>query len=217
MRSSIRTEVAPIHLADVVAQGIFYQFHEIQGSPSRWAKKAEEIRTKRYPLGVTIRYPIALYTRVKYGVSDIMLYEMQISQQLPNEIAPYLLQNMRLGWTSDGRTVLCADKVLNYDGMMSATLNNTGRVSNPSFWRHVEAICEVLERHGQYLLGVFHGGNHILVQKNSPEEWRPVLVDIVKCGRRMYPFQLNLWSPTSVQKKFHRQLARFRLRFSPDN
>jgi hypothetical protein len=216
MSDSIQTEDVPVPLAGSVACGIFYQFYDIQGSPSRWAKKAENIRTKRYALGVTIRYPMRLYTRLKYGVPDIIRYEIEIARRLPDEIMPYLLQNMRLGRTADGSTVLCSDKVLNYDGGMSQTLNETGRVFNPSFWRHVEVICDVLKRHGAYLLGVFHGGNHVLVQKCSPDDWRPVLIDVVKCGRRLYPFQVNLTRPTAVRKKYYRQLERFKTRFRAD-
>jgi hypothetical protein len=216
MAAHIRTEAFPIILGEVVAQGVFYQFYDIQGVPHRWAKKLMTSRVKRYPLGVTVNYPMRLYTLIKYGVRDMMEYEMQVAQTMPREVRPYLLQNMILGRTPDGDPVLCADKVLDYDGRMSQTLNQVGSVSNELFWRHVHQVCDGFERHRVYLLGVFHGGNHILVQKISPLEWRPVLLDVVKSGSTMYPFQINLWRDSSVRHKFHRQLQRFQNRFMPD-
>ncbi len=213
MTGQNQMESSPIVLGDIVEQGVFYRFYSIQGMPHRWAKKMVGSRTKRYPFGLTITYPMWLYTRFKYGVSDMIQYEMQISQTMPREIQPYFLQNQALGRTSGGESLLCADRVLDWDGLPSQTLNRVGRVSNESFWRHVQVICDELERHHIYLLGVFHGGNHVLVQRLSPNEWRPVLLDVVKSGRTLYPFQVNLWLVSSVRTKFHRQLQRFRNRF----
>lgn len=215
MVAPLQTEPVPIVLGDVMARGVFFQFFEIQGTSARWAKKAVDVRVKRYFFGVTIRYPMRMYTRYKYGVSDIILYEMQLVHRLPAEAQPYLLQNRAFGRTLQGESVLCADTVLDYDGKRSQTLKKVGRISNASFWWHVDTVREVLERHGVLLFGVFHGGNHILVQKRSPDEWRPVLVDIVKSGRTMYPFQFHLWRAASVQNKYHRQIERFRNRFMP--
>lgn len=209
------TEPAQIVLGNVVAQGVFYQFYDIQGVPSRWAKKAAASRVKRYPFGVKVTYPMRFYTRLKYGVPDMIRYEMHVAQAMPREVQPYLLQNIRLGLTSDGESVLCSDKVFDHDGAMSQTLNTVGRVSNKMFWQHVQDICDGLERHHTYLLGVFHGGNHVLVQKAASDEWKPVLLDLSKSGGTMYPFQINLWGPSSVRNKFYRQLQRFRNRFMP--
>jgi hypothetical protein len=211
-----RNEPSVIILGDVVLQGVFYQFYNIQSVPHRWAKKIVSFRAKQYPLGMKVTYPMWLYTRFKYGVSDIIQYEMQAAQTIPREVQPYLLENQTLGQTSRGETVLCADKVLDWDGVPSQTLNRVGKVSNEVFWQHVQSICDELERHHIYLLGVFHGGNHILVQKLSQNEWRPVLLDVLKLGRTMYPFQVNLWRASSVRTKFYRQLQRFRNRFMPN-
>lgn len=213
MAGQNRIEPSPIVLGDIVEQGVFYRFYSIQGAPHRWAKKVVGSRTKRYPFGLTVTYPMWLYTRFKYGVLDMIQYELQVAQAMPQEVQPYLLQNPALGRTSEGESVLCADKVLDWDGVPSQTLNRVGKVSNELFWRHVQEICEGLERHQLYLLGVFHGGSHVLVHKLSQNEWKPVLLDVVKSGRTMYPFQIDLWSAASLRKKFLRQLQRFRNRF----
>jgi hypothetical protein len=216
MTSQLEIEPSPIILGDIVLQGVFYQFHDIQGVPHRCAKKLVSSRTKRYSFGIKVTYPMWLYTRFKYGVSDMIQYEMQVAQTMPREVQPYLLQNPTLGRTSEGESVLCTDKVMDWDGVPSQTLNNVGKVSNELFWQHVQAICEGLERHHLYLLGVFHGGNHVLVQRLSRNEWKPVLLDVIKVGRRMYPFQFNIWGVLSLRNKFHRQLQRFRDRFMPN-
>jgi hypothetical protein len=209
-----RIEPSQIVLGDIVEQGVFYRFCNIQGAPHRWAKKMVGSRTKRYLFGLTVTYPMWLYTRYKYGVSDMIQYELQIAQTMPREVQPYLLQNQALGRTSEGESVLCADKVLDWDGAPSQTLNRVGKVSNELFWRHVQEVCDVLERDRLYLLGVFHGGNHILVQKVTEHEWKPVLLDVVKLGKGMYPFQIDLWFGASVRRKFQRQLMRFKDRFT---
>ena len=130
MKKRIPEDPLPIVLGAVVARGTFYNFYEIEGIHHRWAKKTVPSRVKQYSFGMRITYPMWLYTRFKYGVSDLIVHETQVAQKLPDEIQPYLLQNMTLGKTSEGASVLCADKVFDYDGTLSRTVNNTGRISN---------------------------------------------------------------------------------------
>jgi hypothetical protein len=202
-----------ITLGKPLHAGSCFQFYEIQGQPHRWAKKAEYDRVKRYPLGVTVTYSMKLYTLLKYGVPDVMQYECNQWRRMPQELHPYLLREVTLSRTSNGDRVLSADKVMDFDGMPSRSLNDMGKIANPSFWKAVEVICDSLERHNLVLLGVFHGGNQLLVQKVSELEWKPIILDLTKIGRRMYPFQPDLWFRFSLKKKFCRQLSRFRNRF----
>jgi hypothetical protein len=132
---------------------------------------------------------------------------------MPKELHPYLLKAVRLERAQSGSPLLCSDRLRDYDGAFSKTLSQTGRISNSQFWQEVAAICHLLRTSQLYLLGVFRGGSHLLVHKISPDHFRPVILDVTKMGRQWYPFQFNLWSRRSLEKKVERQLKRFMERF----
>lgn len=200
-------------LGRILAEGPLYTFHEISGTPDRWAKSVVDSRVKGYPLGVTIRYPGQLYVKIKYGVSDLAEHEFRQWSSMPPELHRYLLKGVRLEQSQTGQRLLCSDRVRDCDGTYSRTLSQTGKVSNPGFWSGVTNIRDVLRSSKIYLLGVFHGGSQILVHKVSPDHWEPVILDVTKLGRQMYPFQLNLWRKRALEKKFERQFGRFCERF----
>ena len=202
-----------ILLGPIVMECPLYVFYEVAGESDRWAKSIVETRVKRYPLGITIRYPGRMYARLKYGIRDLAEHEFDQWQAMPETLRPYLLKNVTLEWSQSGKRLLCSERVRDYDGSFSKTLSQTGGISNPHFWEHVSGICEALRSSRLYFLGVFHGGSQILVHKLSRDHWRPLILDVTKLGRKMYPFQLDLWRERSLERKFERQLVRFVERF----
>ena len=206
-----------IPLGCIVMESPLYVFHEIEGEPDRWAKSIVETRVKRYPLGLTVRYPGWMYVKLKYGICDLMEHEFHQWRAMPEKLRPYLLKNVTLERSQVGKRLLCSDRIRDYGGNFSRTLSQTGEISNPGFWRHVTGICETLRSRQLYLLGIFHGGSQVLVHKVSLDDWRPVILDVTKLGRKMYPFQLDLWRKRAVERKFERQFVRFCERFSADS
>jgi hypothetical protein len=85
-----------------------------------------------------------------------------------------------------------------------------GPIDNEPFWRHVDRIVGILRGRRAMLLGVFTGESaSVLVHKVSPEEWRPVLIDFLKVGRRMYYYQFWMHRRRAFWGKFDRGLAAF--------
>jgi hypothetical protein len=123
------------------------------------------------------------------------------------------LKNVTLARSPTGATVLCADRVWDFDGAPSRSLTDLGAISNPAFWEGVSHISEILLRNRLYLFGVFHGGGKILVQKVSADRWRPVILDVVKAGWTLYPFQVHLAFEYWLRRKFERRMTRFIGRF----
>jgi hypothetical protein len=60
---------------------------------------------------------------------------------------------------------------------------------------------------------VLHGRGHLVVQKLSADRWKPVIVDVVKMGGALYPFQFHLAVEYYLRRKFERGFKRFIERF----
>lgn len=196
-----------------IREGAYYAYHEIAGEPNLIGRVALPARTKRYWFGVTVRYPMPLYTRLKFGIRDIVEHEYRAFQSLPAELHDYLPRQVRLGRTPSGQPILCTERVSNFDGTPARSLQRTGPVANHLFWEEVDRIVEILCSRQSFLLGVFHSGTHVAVQKRSPTEWRPVITHALKLGRAMYRPQFYLLSPTLLRWKFERGYRRLRERF----
>jgi hypothetical protein len=218
------TLVPPFHLPEpiddgheplgaLVRRGVFADFYELSARPARIAKRANERREKRYPFGLTVSYPLKLYATLKYGIPDLMQYEYRQWSALPAELRPYVLQHVTLARGPRGETLLCADQVVDWDGTPSRSLSETGPIANRPFWSQIDCFIDVLRTRRLYLCGVLRGGSHILVQRTSSDAARPVIIDVMKIGRKLYPFQIQLAWEAALRNKFERGVARFRSRF----
>lgn len=205
------SEAAPLRLSRRFRESPYADYHEIVGAPELFAKVAPPVRVKRYPLGLTVRYPLGLYTAVKFGIRDVIRFEHKLFDRLPRELDEYLPRQRTLRQTVCGRTALCALRPRNFDGTFARMIIETGPVDNTAFHEAVEHIVEVLRRHRNCLLGVFSsGGGSVLVQKPSPDEWKPVITDVFKLGWRMYYYQPSLLLGRAAWSKFDRGLRRFK-------
>ena len=215
-RSPDREDVtlSPVTLGPLLRVGIYANYHRIAGQPNRTGKVAPAVRVKHYPLGLTVRYPMKLYTTCKFWISDIIRHECIVRNQLPPGLAPYLLSNVSLARTAEGQQVLCFDRVADFDGCPSRPLAALGPVANRPFWDSVSQIVRVLRDHDSCLLGVFNSsGYSLLVQKLTPDRWQPVIAELPKLGKRMYYYQLPVLFRGSPWPKFERGLRRFIARF----
>ena len=187
----------------------FSTYHDIQGLPDRVAQIARSHRRKRYPLGLTVRYPMRLYTRVKYGQRDIIEYAGSALDSLPEILAEFLPPRRQLVTTTGGRTALVCGRVVDHDGSPSRFLNDAGAITDPSFRSEVLRFADLLRSHRLYLMSAFEPGN-LLVRRTSDRTSRPVLwPDVLKQGRTLYPLQWHLLSGPVLRRKFERRLERF--------
>ena len=187
----------------------FSAYHEIQGAPEQVAKVACFKRRKRYPLGLTIDYPMRFYTGIKYRQRDLIAYEASVIADLARTLGEFLPAGQHLRTTTDGRSALVCDRVRDYDGRPSRFLKDVGGVSDAVFRSETLRLADLLRTQELFLMSVFEAGN-VLVKRESESESRPVLwPDVLKCGRALYPLQFHLLLSPILRLKFERRLARF--------
>ncbi len=187
--------------------GRFREVYVVGPEGKHIAKLPRPIIHKKYPFG-TVPMPGPAYTLLKFGNTNINKVEFENYKALPNSVRDVYTPKCRLI-----KGVLIEERVFDGDGTPSRSIDEhiaAGEtLDNEHFWKEVDTLRETLLADKAYLLGVFYGGSNIMVQKISPEVWKPVMVDFKRLGRRSYPFQPHLWSDANLEKKFLRQFERF--------
>jgi len=196
-------------LGKEIHRGTYSSFYEDPSDSQRWVKKSNPYRIKKYPPGITISYPMPLYTLIKHGIPDMIHYEYKIIQALHEELRPYVLKNVSLGQTSQAHSVLFSDRVMNFDGKPAKSMKNLGKIENPYFWNEFLKLTNILEQTRTYLFGIFSGGTEIFVQRLSTSKWKPILVDVTRVGRATYRFHPELLLESYLKEKFTRRMKRF--------
>ncbi len=116
----------------------------------------------------------------------------------------------------DSGTMIIASRAFDYDGTPSRTLQNHGPTNNANFWNHIDSIVDYMIESRRFIFDIFNAGQNIIVQKLSANEFVPVLIDVKKVGRSMYPTQLQLLHPSGQSNKFRKKLEGFQNRFKND-
>lgn len=205
----------PIRLGERILTGAYCVTCQVVGSPELEARVELPQRAKRYPFGFTMRYPGRAYLRLKYGINDAAEHDYRKLMSLPPPIRRFLPEQLHIAATDDGRTALCWRRVLDYTGRPSHRLVEVGRCGNEPFWRRIGDFVALLRQHRIPLMNAFRGGQQIIVQRVSQDDWRPVYTpDLVKLGAQAWPLQLHLWWTPMVWRKFNRQARRFYDRFA---
>jgi len=207
-----------VELGKKIREGKYCAYHWVKDFPDLTARIALPTRHKRYPLGFTVPYPMRLYTSLKFGIRDIIEYEYQAFQALPWEFKDHVPTTIHLARTAAGQSVLCMNRLVNFDGTQSRYMNRycETQIHNARFWDDIEYLVRVLRQRRTYLLSVFHSGTHVVVRKRSDAEWQPVITHALKLGRTMYRLQFYLASESVLRDKFERGYRRFVKRFRPE-
>ena len=142
---------------------------------------------------------------------DINLEEYRTFSSLPRELKPYFSPVVELG-----SNYLVTGRPVDYDGNHSAPLSAYGKVSNRHFWKDIDRIVSLFEKHDIWLFDIFRLGENVFVQKLSEDVWKPVIVDYKRQGWKSYPAQLNLLLSSERKKKFFRRFRRFQESFRKD-
>jgi hypothetical protein len=164
---------------------------------------------KNYGL-FTIRYPARLYIRCKFGINDFNAFEYEQYKRLQSQF-PKDLQGTfaKLYGTVGpfGNSISIAELVKSANGEPSKTLACHGKVKDSRFWEQLGALEQFLLDESIPLMDI--RAENILVKELPDEKIIPVLIDY-KCGRRMYPFQPDLWFPSRIRAKIERRFVRIR-------
>lgn len=194
--------------------GLYCGYFEVVGEPGVVAKAAYPTRTKRYFPGFRVAYSLPWYTRWKYGIRDIVAHDYESLVSLPSPWRDHLPAELCLRRTTTGASAMCWREPVDFDGARSQTFLKTGPVSCPSFWAEMEALITACRRRSVWPMGLFPGSQQVTVQRLSPDRSRPVITaDLIKLGRRMYPFQVYLWLPPILRWKFERRYRAFKKKF----
>lgn len=191
--------------------GRFRQVFLVGPGKDHVAKKQREMVRKKYPFG-TVHYPSAVYGLLKFGNTNINKADYQNYLALPPEVRAQFAPKSRLL-----KGVMVQEQVMDYDGSRSLSVDEhverSGKIRNEHFWSDVDKLKEMLLDDESFLFGVFSGGANVLVQKKSPDVWRPMIVDFKRLGRRSFPFQVSLALKRNLKMKFDRHFERFTRRY----
>lgn len=188
-----------IQLAEKIGEGNFRECYAVVGEPGLCVKRLKP------GLGFLQRLHLNLL-RPRMNEEEHDTYS-----RLPELLKPYFNPVI-----DARRDYLVTARPLDYDGSHSKPVCDYGRVSNKYFWAEVEKIVELFERHNIWFFDAFQIGANVFVQRLSPEEWKPIIVDYKRLGWKSYPVQVNLLFDSEKRKKFYRKYRRFVQSFRSD-
>lgn len=130
--------------------------------------------------------------------------EYNTYNQLPASLKPYF--NPIVSVTQN---FVVTSRPMDYDGSHSRSVADYGKVSNTHFWKEVEKVVRLFEKHNLWFLDAFQLGSNVFVQRLSEDHWQPIIIDYKRHGWKSYPLQLNLLWDSQKKKKFFRKYHRF--------
>ena len=204
-----------IVLGSKIGEGKFRQCWELKEDPALCAKLVRPNIEKRILPSLRVSVPSRVFTLINNGVFDVNQLEHDNITSLPGPIRQYapivmeLIRDVRLS----PQKILVTSRAFDYDHSPSKSLAETGPVHNEEFWNHIQHISNCMLDFRRYFSDVFHRGQNILVQKLTPTEFRPVLIDLKREGCRTYPYDVLLFLPSEQRRRFRRKLLAFKEKF----
>jgi hypothetical protein len=177
-------------------------------------KRLHPSRNKSY-LGVQISYPMRWYT-FKFLTRNMNLDDLRHYQRffgsVPEHLAPCFARIV--GVQKKGREwVLQQELVRDFDGTVSRSLEESGPVLSPFFWKRFDEIMDFLTRNRVPLLDL--RSSNVLVKRLGGDKSIPVLFDFKRMSARYYPAQPWIWTKKGQQKRLLRRAAAIRRSFGP--
>lgn len=185
-----------MQLAEKIGEGNFRECYAVKNEPGLCVK-----RLKPHP-GFFRRMSIFLFRR------DINREEYDIYNRLPEDLKPYF--NPVLKFSEDH---LITSRPVDYNGSHSKPVCEYGRISNKLFWKEIDKVLGLFEKHNIWFFDAFLKGRNVFVKKLSEKEWVPIIVDYKRLGWKAYPVQINLLLDSEKKKKFYRYFKRFESKF----
>ena len=189
-------------LVEKIGEGRYRECFAFENS-DLCVKRLKPFIKKNY-FGMEFKFETQKYVRRKFGIESLNQKEFEIIDDLPQWFGRYIPNEVFL---KDDLIYMSRPK--DFDGSYSRTIQEHGRVDNPTFWRGVEDIVKMIEKNKLWFFDIFHYGNNLIVNKEYKCHWRPVVIDFKRLGSSSYPFQLNLRFEEQKRNKFYRRLNRF--------
>ncbi len=181
---------------DKIGEGNFRECFAVVGEPG--------LCIKRLKTGLGLRQRLqVIFLRRRMNHEELNTYK-----SLPAELKEYFNPIIE---ASDDRLV--TGRPLDYDGTHSRPVCDYGKVSNEMFWKEVEKVVALLDKHKIWFFDTFQIGTNIFVQRLSETEWKPIIIDYKHLGWKAFPMQFNLLLPSEKRRKFFRCYRRFEKRF----
>lgn len=156
------------------------------------------MKTFKPKLGISRRLQVFLFRK------NMNLEEYKSYISLPEELKPYFNPVLEAE-----RNYLLMKKPTNHDGSYSRSVRSYQAViKNEKFWKEVEQLFFLLNKHEQWFFDAFNG-NNMFIQERSESEWVPIIVDYKQEGWIAYPGQINLLLKSERKKKLKRLYGRF--------
>jgi hypothetical protein len=179
------------------------------------AKVPKKTTGKNYVFG-KVSYPSAPYSLLKFGKANVNEAERENYEALPAVVRKEFTPDYRMI-----RGVVVQERVMDFDGTPSLSMieheKKFGKIDNKFFWEKIDQLKEIFTKEQEPLFNTFGDGSNIMVKKISETEWKPMLIDYKRLGRRSFPFQADLLLKDAVRNKFLRQFRRFEERFRPES
>ncbi len=185
-----------LKFAEKIGEGNFRECFAIEGEPDLCIKRLKPGLGFRQKLQVT-------FLRRRMNQEELKTY-----RNLPVELKEYF--NPIIDASQD---YLVTGRPMDFDGTYSRPVCAYGKVSNEIFWKEVEQVVFLLDKHKIWFFDTFQIGTNILVQRLSETEWKPVIIDYKHLGWRAFPMQLNLLLNSEKRRKFYRCYRRFEKKF----
>jgi len=129
--------------------------------------------------------------------------EYQLYKTLPEKIKPYFNPVIEAE-----KEYVLTERPRNHDGSFAKPVKSHQKISNISFWQHVNYMFEYFEENNIWFFDVLNG-NNMFVQKDSETDWRPVVVDYKRFGWKSFPWQIYLAFTWERKKKLRRRYKKF--------
>ncbi len=185
-----------IELGEKIGEGNFRECFAVKGKPEMCIKRL------RPDLGFLQRLQVLVLRR------RMNQEELETYNGLPGELKPYFNPILEAS-----RDYLLTARPLDFDRSHSLPVRDYGTVANEAFWRDVELVVDLLDKHHIWFFDTFQVGTNIFVQRVSEDIWKPVIVDYKHLGWKSFPMQFNLLFDSEKRKKFYRSYYRFEQRF----
>ncbi len=211
----ILTHQSPLQvIGRKIGAGTCRDVFEVVPYPELLVKRVRDSRLVNIKKDQAVNWSIRFSSKLRWFINDINKFESKIYRKLAPQLYEYL-PKILFTVKENSEVFLFSEKITDYDGRLSRSIDQLPAVTQISFWKRTERLKALLLIHRIYLFDIFHKGNNLIVQKVSPTDWRPMLVDVKRLGRRFYPFQISLFFKGERLKKFNRRLELFEKNFKP--
>ncbi len=202
---------------DKIGSGLYRDCFEVPENPNLCVKVQRDRVTREIPeLGISVDVRMEIFLLLKFGELDLNILEYETISSLPDCLRQFTPSIVHLDEDSimQEKSQLIMSRPRDFDGAYSRTMQEYGGVANVDFWDQVDLVAESMLRYDLFSPDIFYRGQNIIVQRDTPTTYRPVLIDTKHMGRAMFHVrQPWLIFKSERLRAFHKNLDEFKGRF----